>query len=91
MTIITRIIDRDCHVSLNYRQVVRHVAFRLKGGWATFKSLPREQRKAFILECCARHYENIDLYVEVTTGNLYRGRNRHGEPAKGLLQLGGRC
>ena len=68
--IIRQIIDRDCHVGTPYRRVVRHVASRLNGGWATFKGLSREDRRTFIVECCARHWENRDLYRAVAKGRF---------------------
>ena len=68
MNIIRMIIDRDCHVGTPYRKVVRHVASRLKGGFKSFKSMPRQDRRDFIIYCYATHYENRDLYRRVMSG-----------------------
>jgi hypothetical protein len=66
--IIRLIVDRDCHVGMPYRGVIRHVASRLQGGWPAFKALPREKRRVFIVQCCAVHHANRLLYEIVTRG-----------------------
>ena len=66
--IIRQIVDRDCHVGTPYRKVIRHVVSKLNGGWATFKGMPREDRRVFIIQCCSVHFENRDLYHYVMRG-----------------------
>jgi hypothetical protein len=70
--IIRLIIDRDCHVGMPYRKVIKHVASRLKGKWPAFKALSREQRRVFITSCCAVHHENRALYRFVVRGRKIR-------------------
>ena len=63
--IVRQIIDRDCHVSLTNRQVIRHVVSKLKNGYATFRSLSRSERRGIMRQCIARHEENRKLYQQV--------------------------
>ena len=43
--IVKQIIDRDCHVGISNRAVMRHVISRLKCGWATFRQMPKADHK----------------------------------------------
>lgn len=67
--IIAQIIDRDCHVSLSNRAVIRHVISKLKHGYRTFRDLPKEERKSFMQQCIAQHNQNWELYVAVMRGS----------------------
>ena len=68
--IIRQIIDRDCHVGMRKRLVVRHVISRLKGGYATFRALPAADRREFIRQCLEVHRENWELYYDVMSGDV---------------------
>lgn len=68
--IIRQIIDRDCHVSLRKREVVRHVISRLNGGYATFRALAPVDRREFIRQCLQVHRENWELYRDVMSGDV---------------------
>jgi acyl-CoA reductase-like NAD-dependent aldehyde dehydrogenase len=63
--IVRQIIDRDCHVGMSYRAVMRHVISRLKDGYQTFQALPAADRKELLRQCRDRHRENRELYVAV--------------------------
>ena len=63
--IVRQIIDRDCHVGISNRAVMRHVISRLKHGWETFRQMPRADRKELLRQCRDRHRENRELYVAV--------------------------
>lgn len=67
--IIAQIIDRDCHVSLSNRAVIRHVISKLKHGYDTFRALSKDDRKAFMRQCIVRHQKNWELYVAVMRGS----------------------
>lgn len=73
--IVRQIIDRDCHVCLTHRQVIRHVVARLKDGYETFRSLPRHERRDLMRQCIARHDENRRLYAEVMRSRGWRSQN----------------
>ena len=66
--IISQIINRDCHVSLSNRAVIKHVISRLKRKYKTFASMNRRDRRAFMFACIEQHKENQDLYFYVTGG-----------------------
>ena len=68
--IISQIIDRDCHVSLSNRAVVRHVVSKLKHGYKTFRAMPKPDRKQLIAECIYQHQNNFKLYREVMHGSF---------------------
>lgn len=68
--IIRQIIDRDCHVSLSNRAVVRHVVSKLKHGYKTFRAMPKPDRKQFIAECLYQHQSNFKLYCDVMRGSF---------------------
>jgi hypothetical protein len=63
--IVKQIIDRDCHVGLSTRYVIRYVISRLKDGHATFRAMPREDRRLLMQQCIEQHRENRELYVAV--------------------------
>ena len=67
--IVGQIIDRDCHVSLSDRAVMRHVITRLKHGYQTFRQMPTEGRKELLRQCRDRHQENRELYIAVMYPN----------------------
>ena len=63
--IVRQIIDRDCHVGETYRTVIRHVVSKLRGGWTTFRKLPRSDRRLLMQQCIQQHRDNRELYVAV--------------------------
>ena len=67
--IVRLIIDRDCHVGMSYRAVMRHVISRLRNGYRTFRAMPPEDRKELLRQCRDRHRENRELYVAVMYPN----------------------
>ena len=67
--IVKQIIDRDCHVGISNRQVMKHVISRLKHGWRTFRQMPREDRKDLLRQCVERHHQNRQEYVAVMYPN----------------------
>ena len=67
--IVKQIIDRDCHVGLPNREVIRHVISRLKDGHATYRAMPRSDRRLLMQQCVQRHRENRELYVAVMYPN----------------------
>lgn len=67
--VIAQIVDRDCHVSLSNRVVIRNVISKLRYGYQTFRDLPKEDRKAFMTQCIAQHKQNWELYVSVMSGS----------------------
>ena len=68
--IIRQIIDRDCHVSMRNRAVIRHVISRLKDGYMTFRAMPHEDRKELMRQCVRVHRENRELYCDVMSGDV---------------------
>ena len=66
--IIGQIIDRDCHVSVSSRNVVRHVVSKLREGYKTFRELARADRRKLIEDCVTRHHNNLRLYSDVMRG-----------------------
>ena len=78
--IVKQIINRDCHVSMRNREVIRHVISRLKDGWRTYRAMPRKDRKALMLQCIRCHRENWRLYVDVMSGGS-NSRRRNGRRA----------
>lgn len=70
--IIRQIIDRDCHVSLSGREVVRHVIAKLKEGYETFREMPKRDRRQLIEDCLAQHQANRGLYARVMSGSSSR-------------------
>ena len=68
--IVRQIIDRDCHVSMRNREVIRHVISRLKDGYTAFRAMPREDRKELMRQCVQVHRENWELYRDVMSGDV---------------------
>jgi len=68
MNIVSMIIDRDCHVSMSNRQVIKHVISRLKNGYQTFKAMPRKERRKLMRMCIQYHWENYNEYHIVMKG-----------------------
>ena len=64
-----QIIDRDCRVGESYRNVVRHVASKLRRGHKTFRQMPRVDRRRLMQQCIHRHRANRQLYVAVMVPN----------------------
>ncbi len=60
--IVRQIINRDCHVSMTNRAVVKYVISKLKQKHKTFKTIPKEDRRRFIEDCIYIHTENRSLY-----------------------------
>lgn len=81
--IVRQIIDRDCHVSMRNREVIRHVISRLKDGYAAFRAMPREDRKKLMRQCVQVHRKNWELYCDVMSGDasgrLRRRRSKRKE------------
>ena len=69
--IVRQIIDRDCHVGMSNRAVMRHVISRLKDGWKTFRQMPKEDRRELLRQCREAHRENRELYVAVMYPNYH--------------------
>ena len=63
--IVRQIIDRDCHVAMSNRAVMRHVISRLRDGYATFRTMPQGDRKELLRQCRDQHRANRELYVAV--------------------------
>ncbi len=66
--IVRQIIDRDCHVSLSNRSVIRHVISKLRDGRQTYFAMPREDRRSLLRQCIARHRQNWEEYAAVMGG-----------------------
>lgn len=66
--IIAQIINRDCHVSMSNRAVIRYVISRLKHGYRTFMELAKSDRRSFMEQCVWQHSQNWQLYVDVMRG-----------------------
>lgn len=66
--IVRQIIDRDCHVGISNRAVIRHVISKLRDGMQTFRSMPKNDRRELMRQCIARHRQNWELYVNVMGG-----------------------
>ena len=74
--IVRQIINRDCHVSMSNRDVIRHVVSKLRDGCRTFRSMPRPDRRALMTQCIRQHRENVELYVDVMCGDVSRRRRQ---------------
>ena len=68
--IVRQIIDRDCHVSMSNREVIRHVISRLRNGYRTFREMPKAERRELLEQCRHQHRENFRLYVQVMSGQI---------------------
>lgn len=79
--IVRQIIDRDCHVAMPHRNVIRHVISRLKNGYATFRGLSKTDRRRLLEDCIRVHDDNRSLYQFVMTGSRRRSsKRRQGMP-----------
>lgn len=78
--IIRQIIDRDCHVSLSGREVVRHVISKLKEGYETFRAMSKRDRRQLIEDCLTQHQANWRLYARVMNGSSSRCAASRSEP-----------
>lgn len=67
--IVRQIIDRDCHVAESDLGVVRHVVAKLRDGYQTFCSLPKEERRRFVEQCLDVHRANRAEYEAVMWPN----------------------
>lgn len=65
MNIIGMIVDRDCHVGMTNKKVIRHVISRLKNKESTFWEMTKEDRRYFMLTCIKEHEQNQKLYRQV--------------------------
>lgn len=63
--IVRQIINRDCHVGSSSRCVIRHVVSKLRNGFETFRTMPKEERKVLMRQCVQQHRENRELYQAV--------------------------
>ena len=52
------------------REVIGHVISRLKDAHATFRCMPRADRKERMRQCVEIHRENVELYVDVMMGEI---------------------
>ena len=71
--IVRQIIDRDCHVSLSNRAVIRDVISKLRDGRQTYFAMPREDRRHMLRQCIARHRQNREEYAAVMGGSSSLG------------------
>lgn len=88
--IVRQIIDRDCHVSMSHREVVRHVISRLRNGRETFRALAKADRRRLIEDCIQVHRENWALYCEVMRGTPRRTPENGGEGTVPAASLSGK-
>lgn len=77
--IVRQIIERDRHVSLSNREVIRHVISKLRDGYETFHALPKADRRRLVEDCIKVHAQNQLLYAEVMGGTRRRKRRRRAE------------
>ena len=63
--IVRQIINRDCHVGISNRAVIRHVVSKLRDGMETFRGMPKEERRALMEQCIQQHRQNRLLYRAV--------------------------
>lgn len=66
--IIKMIIDRDCHVNLSNKEVIKHVISKMYNGYNSFKEMEKEDRRKFMKMCIHHHKENIELFNFVMRG-----------------------
>ena len=65
-----------CHVGESYLDVLRFVISKLKGGKATYRGLPRKDRRALVKAVFKAHCENRELYGYVMKGGHgYTGKS----------------
>lgn len=87
--IVQQVIDRDCHVSMSNREVVRHVISKLRGGYHTFRAMKKHDRRRLIEDCLTRHRANWLLYASVMSGSAAKGHCRANGYAAGPRSLTG--
>jgi hypothetical protein len=63
--IVRQIIDRDCHVAETNRNVIDHVIDRLSDGYATYRAMPKAERRRLLEDCIAVHAANRAEYEAV--------------------------
>ena len=85
--IVRQIIDRDCHVGISNRAVIRHVISKLRDGMQTFRSMPKRDRRDLMRQCIARHRQNWDLYVNVMGGLVLIGHGSSKVPQEGRKEV----
>ncbi len=83
--IVRQIIDRDCHVSMTHRAVVRHVISKLRDGYTTFRAMAKEDRRRLVADCVQRHRENCELYGAVMNGNPRQRKSKGAGTAEIML------
>lgn len=95
--ILRQIIDRDCHVSMSGREVVRHVIGKLREGYQTFREYTPSERRRFIADCLQIHRDNRGLYDDVMRGQPRGDRRGRDQPSSltgpeivGLMRKHGR-
>jgi hypothetical protein len=62
--IVSQIVDQ-CHVGQSNRKVFRYFISRLNHGYATWRTLPREQRHQWLVWVIQCHADNRTLYHSV--------------------------
>ena len=67
--IVRNIVDR-CHVGTRYVDVLKYLVSRINGGYKTWKTLTRAQRKEIMRVAFARHRANNKLFRSVMTGRF---------------------
>ncbi len=83
--IIRQIIDRDCHVGESDREVVQHVASKLRNGFVALREMSKFERRKFIGQCIQHHGRNFKQYVEVMSGFRYTtGKEKAGHDITSL-------
>jgi hypothetical protein len=86
--IVRQIIDRDCHVSMTAREVIRHVISKLRDGYQTFRGMSKPDRRRLIDDCIKHHQANFDLYRAVMTGHVAKSRRSPAGSQKPTLPPG---
>jgi hypothetical protein len=65
--IVSRIVGR-CHVGESNSKVIRYFISRLKHKYATWRTIPREQRREWLQWVIAEHADNRGVYNSVIRG-----------------------
>ena len=60
----------SCHVGMSDRAVIWEIVSRLKGKYAGWRKLSREDRRLVMRQAIKRHHENQDLYRDVMGGRI---------------------
>ena len=69
MRVINQIVDRQ-HFSDSHRRVIAHVISCLVEGYATFKAMPRVERRELMAAAIKRHTANRNLYRQTILGRV---------------------